>query len=334
MGDKGRGLTFGIYPGGAVGGESGILSGPPDDLEKVNACLDHLQQNSHPFVVRCYDSYQDADSPLRGTPSAPKGYPLYIAFPRRQLELVLQFRSSSGDIPSYLKFVREKIQQHANILYAVQITEESNFTNGPDIIDGAYAKVLNALVAGVREAKTVLHSLGRGDVKVGFSVTPTFGPSAEYWARLRDVADKGFDQNIDYVGLDFFPDTFHPIAFENIAETVQGTMKLLRQEWMPTAGLGDRVAISVTEHGWPTGPERNFERQAKVLEEVISTIHKQRESLNIDRYTLFALRDVDFSTPQTEKNLFYFFGITTADYEPKPAFETYARLIKRFGRGV
>ena len=62
-----RRLVFGLYPGGMAGGETGLLSCPPDDPPRVNACLDELQGNCRPFVVRCYDSFQDSDSPLAAT---------------------------------------------------------------------------------------------------------------------------------------------------------------------------------------------------------------------------------------------------------------------------
>jgi hypothetical protein len=334
MGDVNRKLTFGIYPGGAAGGDAGILSGPSDDLEEIKLCLDRLQGNSRLFVVRCYDSFQDPDSPLWNHPSAPVNYAAYASTPKRPIELVLQFRSASGDIAGYLEFVRGRIKQHAQILHSVQITEESNITNGPNVIDGYYPEVLTALVEGVRVARETLREIGREDVKIGFSITPTFGPAAEYWTRLRNTSTDQFSENIDYVGLDFFPDTFHPIPSEKLASTVLAVLKTLRNEWMPAARIPERVSISITEHGWPTGPSRTFERQAQVIEEVVSCIFANRESLNIDRYSLFALRDVDFSTPETEQNVFRFFGITTADYRPKPAFHTYVDLIGRFGGGT
>lgn len=326
-----RPIIFGIYPGGAAGGDTGLLAGPPDDLERVNACLDALQGQTKGFVVRCYDSFQDPDSPHLHHPTAPGNYRAYASAPRRPLELVLQFRSASGDVAGYLDFVRARIEQHATNLYAVQITEESNFTDGPDVIDGAYGEVLRALVEGVVVAKASLRSLGREHVKVGFSVTPTFGPAAEYWSRLREASSERFVESIDYVGLDFFPDTFYPVASDQLASTVTTVLQTLRREWMPVARLSDRVAIAITEHGWPTGPDRSFERQAQVLATVISTIAEVSSEFNIDRYSLYSLRDVDASTSTTENNFFNFFGITTADYHPKPAFDVYRDLIRRYG---
>ena len=51
-------LVFGIYPGGAAGGDSGLLYGPADDSTYVQACLDELRGSCGPFcrnlsVDRC-----------------------------------------------------------------------------------------------------------------------------------------------------------------------------------------------------------------------------------------------------------------------------------------
>src|SRR5262249_19799954 len=122
MPSAGRQLVFGLYPGGAAGGDTGLLSGPPDDPDRIRECLDELQRNSHPFVVRCYDSFQDPDSPFGSAACAPQNYIQYAVPEIRPLELVLQFRSASGDVSGYLDFVRSKIARYHTLLYAVQVT--------------------------------------------------------------------------------------------------------------------------------------------------------------------------------------------------------------------
>jgi hypothetical protein len=135
--NKGR-LVFGIYPGGAAGGDTGLLSGPADDAEQINSCLSDLQGISRPFVVRCYDSFQDPDSPFGKDACVPRDYLQYAVPVTRPLELVLQFRSESGNVAGYLNFIRSKIERCHAALYAVQITEEPNFVDGPNVIDGPY----------------------------------------------------------------------------------------------------------------------------------------------------------------------------------------------------
>jgi hypothetical protein len=298
--NDGRGLIFGIYPGGAAGGDSGLLSGPADDPEQVRRCLDELQGDALPFVVRCYDSFQDPDSPFGLTASAPANYEQYAQSGKRPLDLVLQYRSASANLDGYLAFVRAKIMEHHALLYSVQIAEEPNFTDGPNVIDGPYPAVMEAVVRGVIEAKSTLRLLGRNDVKVGLNATPTFGPSATFWSELKRTAASDFDAfaaSLDYVGLDFFPDVFRRTAPDgrpgDLRSSVAGVIGAMRNDWLPTAGIPSTVPIHITEHGWPTGPARTPERQAEVLRNVIEWLYAERKQLNIERYTLFSLRDVD-----------------------------------------
>jgi hypothetical protein len=68
-----------------------------------------------------------------------------------------------------------------------------------------------------------------------------------------------------------------------------------------------------------------------VLETVIRTIHDLSPKLNIERYMLFALRDVDHANAPNEENIFRFFGITTSDYIQKPAFDKFRALVHELG---
>lgn len=330
-----RRLVFGIYPGGAAGGDTGLLTGPPDDQKQVQACMDQLQGISRPFVVRCYDSFQDLGSPFESAACAPANYPQYAISGKRPMDLVLQFRSTSGNVAGYLDFVRARVNEHHRNLYSIQITEEANFVDGPNVIDGPYPNVRRALAEGVVVAKETLRARDAGNVKVGFNATPTFGPAAEFWSSLRTLADKKFFDCLDYVGLDFFPDVFRPVARNgepgDLTSSVTGVLETLRKVWMPAAGIGDHVAIHITEHGWPTGIGRSEERQAEILEKVIRTVHDLSDWLNIQRYMLFDLRDVDGPGLEREDNKFRYFGISRADYSHKPGFTTFQKLIEEFG---
>jgi hypothetical protein len=327
-------LTFGIYPGGVAGGKDGLLLGPPDCVEQVEAALVELQGGVKTFVVRCYDSFQGPGSPLAAHACAPAEFARYATPGVRPMELVLQYRSASGDVGGYLDFIRERIDRYGSVLYAVQITEEANFTDGPNVIDGPYPDVCRALTEGVATAKEMLLSLGRPDVKVGFNSTPTFGPNAEFWKRIGAGGER-FVQAVDYVGLDFFPDVFRPVSPDgqpgDLNSSVVGVLEAMRSVWLPSAGIPDSVPIHITEHGWPTSSGREVERQTEIIEQVIRTIYVNRARLNVERYSLFALRDVALPDAANEANLFYFFGIMTASYEKKPAFETFRRLVQELG---
>ncbi len=156
-----------------------MLTGPPDDFERVTAALRDLQGDRRLFTVRCYDSFQDANSPFRHAPSAPTD------FVRRRVPRLPDLGYSiasvrSADVEGYLSFLSNRIQQYAPQLYSVQITEEPNFVDGPDVIDGPLSgSRAGPRFKGVVEAKRLLRSLGRPQVKVGFNSTPTFGSDVD-----------------------------------------------------------------------------------------------------------------------------------------------------------
>jgi hypothetical protein len=89
------------------------------------------------------------------------------------------------------------------------------------------------------------------------------------------------------------------------------------------AGL-ERLPLHITEHGWPTGPERGADTQAAVVDAVVKAA---AHAPGVERYMHFGLRDADTSQP----GLFHRFGIMTDDYRPKPAFDAYRRLIHDLG---
>ena len=101
-------FLFGVYAGGAAGNDAGGLArGVPDDPVSVHAVLDDLQgPDATPLLVRCYAT--------RGELYAVNG---------RLLDLVLQYRSRSGDVEGYAEFVRNAIQRYGAITRTVQITE-------------------------------------------------------------------------------------------------------------------------------------------------------------------------------------------------------------------
>jgi hypothetical protein len=47
-----RGLVFGVFPLGLVGGPHGIASGPPDDLAQIGRALLALQGDGVPLLIR------------------------------------------------------------------------------------------------------------------------------------------------------------------------------------------------------------------------------------------------------------------------------------------
>ncbi|MFE3496632.1 hypothetical protein ACFXOS_26820 [Streptomyces sp. NPDC059175] len=315
-------LHFGIYPGGILGDDQGIVRPVRPDLpDRITEALDALQGDTATLLVRAYQSFATTVTPLEPpTPADPEAY----LQRGRKLDLVLQFREPSGELEGWLEFVREAVRTGGPHLASVQICEEPN-ADLP-VVDGSIPNVLNALVEGVVAAKQEARALGHS-LAVGFNAVPIFNPADTFWSELGALADDRFRQSLDYVGLDFFPDVFRPIAAEQLAEAVTAVLTAFRRTDLPKAGILDSVAIRICENGWPTGPGRSEQRQAAVLEAVVRTVAALAADLNIDGYSFFALRDAD----SAGEGLFHRFGLLRDDYTPKPAFETYRRLIEELG---
>jgi hypothetical protein len=144
-------LTFGIYPGSAVG-DTGP-SGPPDRPDQINQALDWLQGSpGRPFIVRAYDLYAGQGDTARATiRQTPAGHHRYPGSGRR-LDLVAQYHSRSGDIDGYCAFIEKPIDRHGERIATLQIGEEPNITGNP-LLDGACPRITEALIAGVRAAR-------------------------------------------------------------------------------------------------------------------------------------------------------------------------------------
>ena len=169
------GLSFGIYPGGAIGNTE--FRPLPDQPDKINQALDELQGSpDRPFAVRAYDVYADPGNTVHATTlQAPAGYDRYLGH-GRTLDLVAQYHSRSGDIEGYCGFIENLIDRHGASLATLQIAEEPNITGDPNL-DGFYPRVTEALIAGVRAAKHKAHSGGHPALKVGCNTSPRL-PSA------------------------------------------------------------------------------------------------------------------------------------------------------------
>lgn len=319
-------LIFGIYPGSSTGSE-GAIPRAPDDPDRIQEALDYLQVGETPLLVRGYLHYTGSLAPVQvGLPQTPRAVEQY-ARSERKLDLVLCFRQP--DLEGWLAFIRQTIHRYRGLLSTLQITEEANVTTVAEV-DGCIPQVREALVQGVIAAKEEIQRAGL-DTQVGFSAALSFDPTNDFWPGIAAMGGAPFLKALDYVGLDFFPDVFRPLAPDgsrgDVRSSVAGVLSHFRQVSLASAAIAAACPIHITEHGWPTGPNRSYERQADVLELVIRAIHEHREQLNITHYEHHTLRDADSSSP----HLFAQFGLLRDDYCPKPAFERYRHLIAELG---
>lgn len=319
-------LIFGIYPGSATGVDTGggVIAGPPDDPERIEAALARLRPGGRPFVVRGYVQYVGAQRLANATPG---DVAQYVA-EGRQLDLAVCYRTPDGVLDDWAACVRSVVRAYGPALAMLQITEEPNNPDAAAGGDGGFPNVHQAIVTGIRAAKDEMRRQ-RFAFQVGFNATPSF--TNDFWLRLAEVADAAFVADLDYVGFDFFPDVFRPLpgAADGspmaLEDAVAGVLANFRTASLAAANIPATVPIHITENGWPTSPQRPYARQAQVLETIVRTVHAHRAELNITHYEYFGLRDASSDSPGLQ------FGLLRDDYAPKPAFERYRRLIAELG---
>jgi len=325
------GLTFGIYPLSAAGTPFGLAVGPEDNYERIQLALSDLRGKSKKLFPRNYliytnewelkmlsnvDRYRDAG--LLGDLTIGCG----DWTQQKELEIGLD---------NWLGFIRKVIDRYGSHLGSLQITNEPNLS----FMEGSKPYIMEALVEGVITAKKEAQERNL-PIRIGFgSVAESPASVPHFWENLQKAGGKTFIDSVDFIGHNFYVDVFEdkPLDLKEIIESVERTLRNLRERNLIMAGVPTSVPIRVTENGWPTGKnpvaniERTYERQAEVLETVIRTIYNLRKELNISHYELFGLRDADSS----KEDLFHQYGIMRDDYSPKEAYDTFKKLIQEMG---
>ncbi len=328
-------LTFGIYPGGAAGtvGPRGRLA--PEDPAKRLAALESLRASGRPLVLHLYATY-----------SAPGGWsaeqqvgPAVAEYTAAgfQIELVLTYRpadgGSSSDVVGFAEFVRRTVSSFGPNpqFVSLQVTNEANIGGAPNASDGYYASVKDALVEGVIAAKKEIRSGSFHQIKVGFNWAYSTDPGETvFWRYLGQRGGAAFANALDWVGLDAYPGTWGPpINAADLSggtkEAIYGALSSLRQRYMPLAGIPARVALHVSENGYPTGPGRTEDMQVTAMKAAIAAVDSARAAYNVTDYRWFDLRDADSASGSFESR----YGLLNDDYTRKPAFSIYRDLVAR-----
>jgi hypothetical protein len=322
-------LRFGITPAGEAGALGPAVPAVPDDPPRTLAALARLRAPKAPFVLRLNRLFwSDGEA----------GIARFLALARRYtdaghlVELQVRYHPAAGhegDVAGFTAFVREVVDRFgANArVVGLQVTNEVNFTVSPDSSDGAYAGARDALIGGVIAAKDEARRRGFRQLTIGFNWFYRTDPNSEagFWGYLRDHGGPAFVAAVDWVGLDAYPGTVFPPVEPPGGERdgMVAAMSQLRRCFMPTAGLGARVPIHVEENGWPTGPGRAEESQARSLGTMVRAVHDFRGTYGVTDYRWFDLRDHNTSSA----NFQHHYGLLRDDYSPKPAFEAYRRLM-------
>ena len=315
-------MTFGIYAGSVAGTETDLAIGKEDNPQLILQALTQLSSPGKIFLVRGYIHYLGES---RFGYEAPGNIERY-SNENRRLDIVICYRASKYDEGDWKSSIIKIINRYKDKLSTIQITEEPNLKTA-FAGDGSFENIEKALLTGVVTAKQEIEKQ-QLKIKVGFNAVPSFNPADNFWSTIGNDEFKKLREVIDYIGLDFYPDVFRPVALDgqpnDLEQSVINVLRHFRNVNLKTGNIPLSVPIHITENGWATGENRTYERQAQVIEKVIRTILLIKDELNIDTYELFALRDTNTSN----QNIFYQFGLLNDDYLPKPAFEIYQRLIK------
>jgi hypothetical protein len=316
------GLRFGIYLGGVSEAHHEMATGKPDVPEEINRTLDLLQGDKH-FLVRTYLGFTgtEEDAELVAMPSMPDL--ARYTWRGRKLDLVLSNWDRCRNIPQWTEFIENVICRYGPYIGCLQICEEPNLYDYPG--DGRFGHAVDNILAGVKVARQAIKRQAL-TAFVGFNVVPCSDPDDVFWRELARRMDNSFINSLDYVGLNFYPDVAVPLV-GSITKEVAAVLTEFREGTLKAARIPASVPVHICENGWPTGPHRYYTRQAEFIDQSVRTVQELRGKLNITHYELFSLRDADTANP----DLNHQFGILRDDYSPKPAFETYRRLIAELG---
>jgi hypothetical protein len=324
-------LRFGIGPlvqAGQAGG--GPAPAVPERPARTHAALAQLRAPGRPFVLRLNRFFwSDGEAGMH------RYLGLARRFARRGYLVELQVRyhpdaTQEGDLAAWREHVREVVRRFGRIraVIALQIANEVNISFSPDSSDGAYERAPEALTTGVIAAKREAARLGLHRLKIGFNWFWHLDDATErrFWRALRDSGGPRFARAVDWIGLDAYPGTVFPPSVPPGGErdAIVSALRSLRC-FARVPGIPRSTPIKVEENGWPTlPPARGYEEQAGRLRRMVRAVHDYRGTFGVTDYRWFNLRDADSAAP----TLFQHFGLLESDYDAKPAFAVYRRLVR------
>jgi hypothetical protein len=317
-------------------GQIGPLPAPavPEVPDRHDAALAELRPRGGPFVLRLNRFFwSDREA----------GFRRFLAQAERftrqghLVELQVRYRpdaAQEGDIAAWTRHVREVVRRFGAIrgVVALQIANEVNITFSRDSSDGAFSGAREALVQGVIAAKDEARRRHLDQLEIGFNWAYRLDPASEqsFWQSLRDRGGPAFVRALDWIGLDAYPGTVFPPAepsFEDYRDGMVNAMSAIRC-YAQVPGIPRSVPVKVEENGWPTTPGRSYADQAEILAQMVRAVHDFRGTYGVSDYRWFNLRDSDTASPQ----VFQRAGLLESDYDPKPAFPRYARLVEELSR--
>lgn len=313
-------MIFGIWPGVVNADLINFhpLDCSPEDPERTVRALGELQGAAETFLVRCYRHFGRRGRDLGGAAETPTDPGKYVG-QGRQIDLVACYQSATADPDGFSVFARQAVRDVARWGGGnVQVGEEPNV---PAPQDGGSPGCLEAIAAGVAAA---LDERARLDttvqsnrVQIGVNSAGLADPS--FWRQMADALGPDLLRELDYIGLDIFPDVFRRVPEDQLPAAVVFLVETFRRV-TAEVGIPAQTPIHITETGWPTDDQRDEATQARVLCAVAETI--LGTSLGVTAYEFFGLRDGLTSGTWHSR-----FGLLRDDYTPKPAFHAVQDLI-------
>jgi hypothetical protein len=327
-------IGFGITPL-LAGSAGGVQVEPlPEDREAALAALERLEPRGHELVLRLNRMFwSDGRAGIR------RYARIVDRYARAGFSAELQVRyhppeGLEGNMKAWRRYVRAavRILGRRPSVSAFSITNEANFDVSPNTSDGSYEGVRQALVEGTVAADRQLHRIGRDDIELGFSFAWRWIPSSDraFWEEIGERSTPAFRRALDYVGLQVYPGLVWPpapIPTRSAGDEVVEALTLLRDCYMPKAGLGRKVDLWVSENGYATNLGRSELSQQRALAATLRSVHDYSGELGISDYRYFNLRD----NRSAGTDLFDAVGLLRDDYSRKPAFGVLHDAIRRQG---
>jgi hypothetical protein len=335
--EPGPRLRFGINPAGEAGALGPPVEAVPDSPGRTRKALERLEPGSgSPFYVRLNRFFWEL-----GPPGIRHFKKLAERYTRRGYNVELQLRyhprpEQEGRIDRWVNFVRRVVRKFGSNprVRALQVTNEVNFYPiVPDASDSAYEGARQALVDGVIAAKRLARKLGFDQLKIGFNWAYRTDPGREraFWTEIGALGGEKLVRSLDWVGLDAYPGTVFPPAEtgDGYRDGMVNALSVLRDCYLPLAGIPATVPIKVEENGYPTlEPARSYAEQVNAMRQMVGAVHEFRGTFNVTDYRWFDLRDHRSSS----NNFQHQYGLLRDDYTPKPAFGVYDELVQQLSR--
>lgn len=333
----GKRLRFGINPAGAAGALGPMVEPVPDSPGRTREALARLEPSGGaPFYIRLNRFFWSL-----GPDGIRHFLKLTDRYARRGYEIELQLRyhprpDQEGRIDAWVDYVRKVVRRFGPnpSVRALQVTNEVNFYPiVPDASDSAYEGAREALVRGVIAASKHARRLGHEQLRIGFNWAYRTDPDRErdFWTEIAALGGERFVRAVDWVGLDAYPGTvFPPVETgDGYRDGMVNALSVLRDCYLPLAGISESVPIKVEENGYPTlEPVRGYAEQVNALRQMVGAVHEFRGTYNVTDYRWFDLRDHRTSSA----NFQHQYGLLRDDYTPKPAFAVYGDLVEQLSR--